>query len=562
MTDVRRSVELAVDALFDRQRVNGSWQDHLPSAPIATASAIVALHFADPVGSASLIRAGAAWLRAAQSDDGGWGDAAKAPSTFNVTPMATGALSLIDPEGSAEHIRRGLERIEGFGGMEAVADRDICKIFLMCQQFLSLGGLYDERKIMRLPLEIIFLPRMFRQKVSFTVPWLLLWGMMQAHTRPWNPLRRAVNRVCERPIFAYLDELEQFEGEDGGYQESPFMVALACLALARAGLRRDIVERCIAYLHRTVRPDGSWPVNRDLELCATTFVTHGLQDTGYASDERLAATREWIRDCQRHTRFSATGCPPGGWGWSWRCGWPNTDDTADALIALARFGDPRTDGQVRAGVDWLVAMQSRNGSWSCFCRNNPIALDGACSVMSAHAVTALRESGGLTAADRPIARALAWFRRNQREDGSFTTPWYRGLVAGTGNVLDALAGLGLADDPTARRCRDWLLANQNPDGGWGQDEFGASTAEDTAWALLGLLGSGPASEPAVQDGVAWLVSHQRPDGLWQPTILGMYFLDLKYSCDLLAAGYALQALARYRQATAPPGPGKAVHAGL
>ncbi|QIZ36454.1 prenyltransferase/squalene oxidase repeat-containing protein [Saccharopolyspora sp. ASAGF58] len=542
---VRHGVTLAVDGLLARQRDDGSWQDTLPSAAVATASSVIALHLADPVGSAHLVRAGVQWLRDTQNDDGGWGDAVGAPSTLNVTPYAVGALHFLEPEESVEHVRRGLARIESFGGEAAMSDRDRCKLFVMCQQFLAFAGLYDEKRIMRLPIEVILLPRRLRQKVSFTVPFLLSWGLMQAHTRRSGPLRRAINRFSSPRALSYLDRLHEFEGPDGGYQESPFMVALVCIGLARAGIRPDIVRRCGDYLHTTVRADGSWPVNRDLEFSATSFVTHGLQAAGRSRDQTLRATEQWIRMCQRDTQFAPTGCPPGGWGWSRHCGWPDTDDTANAVISLARFGRIRTDEAMRLGLDWLRAMQNRNGSWSCFCTNSPVGLDGPCPAMTAHAVTALYEAGGHAISDAPVATALRWFARAQRSDGSFTCPWYRGLVAGTGSTLEALGRMGLAEGTTARRCRQWLLAAQNDDGGWGDGQGAESTAEETAWALLGLLHSGPTDHPGVRRGAVWLTERQRPDGLWDPALVGVYFLDLMYSCDLLATGYALQALGRY-----------------
>ena len=47
----------------------------------------------------------------------------------------------------------------------------------------------------------------------------------------------------------------------------------------------------------------------------------------------------------------------------------------------------------------------------------------------------------------------------------------------------------------------------------------------------------------------WLIGRQRPDGTWPAAQVGYYFPHLTYRCDEMADGYALQALARYRNAT-------------
>lgn len=546
---VAQSIAASVDRLFAMQRDDGSWLDTLPSSAVTTASAIIALHFADATGSARLIEAGAAWLRDTQGPDGGWGDAPGARATLNVTPSAVGALQLVAAGSSRDNVRRGMECIERLGGMEAVADRNRCKLFFNCQLHLALAGLYDEAEMRRMPIEIVLLPRKLRQKLSFTVPLMLSWGVMQIHTRRFGPVRRAINRRAEPRVLEYLDEIHEFQGSEGGYEESPLATSVVCLALARAGVRPDLVRRCTDYLKGTVRADGSWSVNRDLELSATTWVTQGLQDAGYGRDPRTQTTLKWIRRGQRDVRFGPTGCPPGGWGWSLPSGWPDTDDTADALINLAKFGLDRTDEQVASGVAWLLGMQNRNGSWSCFCPDSPVDLDAPCSAMTAHAVTALRLAGGLGAGDPPVTRALRWFEKAQRPDGSVRCLWYRSSTSGTGAVLEALGGLGLAESATARRCREWLVTHQHEAGGWGDGGDAPPSAEETAWALLGLLEGGAAERASIRRGVTWLIESQRPDGLWDPTLLGVYFLDLLYSDDLLAAGYALQALARYRQAS-------------
>ena len=547
--EVARAIATATEGLLARQRGDGSWLDYLPSAAISTATSAVALHYADPAGSRDLIAAGLRWLRRSQLPSGGWGDAPGSPATLSASAMAVAALALLAPGEAVQDISRALAWLDSKGGMAAVADPGQCGLHVLCLQFLALAGLYDQARIRPMPAVVGLLPRRLRRRVSFVVPVTLSWAVMQLHTWDRSPLARAVLRLAQPRAFAYFDELARFEPPDGGSQESPLLVSLICLAFARSGQRPDLVRKCVAYLRKTVRPDGSWPVNRDLECSATAFVSAALQDCGLGTHHQLLTAEIWLRSCQRDTAFPPTGCPPGAWAWSAESGWPNTDDTANALRVLAGFGYGTDDPQVATGVQWLLRMQNSNGSWSCFSRNNHVSLDAPCSAITSHAVAALHLAAGLTPRDRPVARAVSWLGRVQHADGSVPCLWYRGDTAGTARTLDVLGSLGLGAHGTARRCQHWLLSTQNADGGWGDGHGAASSAEETAWALTGLLsaGLGPGNSAAAR-GARWLAGQQRPDGLWAPTVLGVYFLDLCYSDDLLASGYALQALARYRDA--------------
>ncbi len=110
-----------------------------------------------------------------------------------------------------------------------------------------------------------------------------------------------------------------------------------------------------------------------------------------------------------------------------------------------------------------------------------------------------------------------------------------------------------------RKAMDWLIAIQNDDGGWGEDrtsykldyrgyEPAASTASQTAWALLGLMAAGAVDHPAVSRGIAYLQRTQDDTGLWQQdAYTGGGFPRVFY---LRYHGYPkffpLWALARYR----------------
>ncbi|MEI8151775.1 MAG: prenyltransferase/squalene oxidase repeat-containing protein, partial [Hyphomicrobiales bacterium] len=137
-------------------------------------------------------------------------------------------------------------------------------------------------------------------------------------------------------------------------------------------------------------------------------------------------------------------------------------------------------------------------------------------------------------------------------------------IYGTWSVLCALHAAGVDDHaPEMRKAAAWLISIQNADGGWGEDgasykldyrgyEPAASTASQTAWALLGLMATGDINEPAVQRGIEYLASHQGRDGFWD---------EAKYTATgfprvfyLRYHGYPkffpLWAMARYRNLTA------------
>jgi squalene-hopene/tetraprenyl-beta-curcumene cyclase len=85
-----------------------------------------------------------------------------------------------------------------------------------------------------------------------------------------------------------------------------------------------------------------------------------------------------------------------------------------------------------------------------------------------------------------------------------------------------------------RRAGDWIVAHQNADGGWGEtcasymdDSLrgkGATTASQTAWALMALLAAADdCHRGAVERGVTALTARQR-DGTWdEPQYTGTGF---------------------------------------
>jgi squalene-hopene/tetraprenyl-beta-curcumene cyclase len=273
------------------------------------------------------------------------------------------------------------------------------------------------------------------------------------------------------------------------------------------------------------------------------------------------------------------GLPPGGWAFQYENPhYPDVDDTAVVVMALHRAASPESGAGaaiVRA-TEWVLGMQGRGGGWGAFDADNtqfylnsiPFAdhgalLDPPTADVSARCLSMLCQLRGPVAGHgrrSAAARALAWLLAAQEQDGSWYGRWGMNYIYGTWSVLCALRAAGLRPDsgPVARAV-GWLASVQNRDGGWGEDGDSyaldhhghapaASTASQTAWALLGMMAGGAAEHEAVRRGIGWLLDRQRPDGLWdEPQHTATGFERVFY---LRYHGYAryfpLWALARYR----------------
>jgi hypothetical protein len=81
----------------------------------------------------------------------------------------------------------------------------------------------------------------------------------------------------------------------------------------------------------------------------------------------------------------------------------------------------------------------------------------------------------------------------------------------TGATLQALATVGRARSPAAQRAVEWLRANQNDDGGFGQFRGRDSNAQSTSYAVQGLVAV-DAGGAVLSRALAYLRGLQRGDG--------------------------------------------------
>jgi squalene-hopene/tetraprenyl-beta-curcumene cyclase len=340
-----------------------------------------------------------------------------------------------------------------------------------------------------------------------------------------------------------------------------------------------VVGKCVEFLVKSVRPDGSWPIDTNLSTWVTTLAINALAAAGDLDKlDKRDKVRDWLLRQQYKERHPYTGADPGGWAWTpLPGGVPDADDTPGAMLALGhlRKADTATvdtqsglsvSDEARCdGLYWLAWLQNRDGGWPTFCRGwGSLPFDRSGADLTAHVLRAvtttqvdLRPFLNLDPGyvrERIRKPGLAYLGRTQRPDGCWLPLWFGNQHApddenptyGTARVLAAYRDLDIMSSEPARRGVGWLLAAQNADGGWGGAPDTPSSVEETALAVEVLLDAGTDAEPAVNNGLRWLVQQVEAGDLSRPTPIGFYFAKLWYFEKLYPIIFTVAALGRAR----------------
>jgi farnesyl-diphosphate farnesyltransferase len=398
------------------------------------------------------------------------------------------------------------------------------------------------------------------------------------------------NYICIGPVNKVLHTLITFENagsdskayrqhvarvpdylwvaEDGmkmnGYNGSMFWdTSLAIQGIVETGLGEEFVD----MIHRTWRY-----VERSQIL--STSESRASPAFKYEAPEKRA----------RYFRHQSEG----GWPFSTSAhGWPISDCTSEGLKAALKLMKLQcVRGSFSAGVlpeigelrlrkacDYLLSMQNAEGGWATYELNrgygwyewlNPSEAFGdimidycyvECSSASMQALAAFHEhdasyrSAEVKAA---IKRGTDFIKMIQRADGSWYGSWGCCFTYGTWFGIEGLRCAGEpTDSPHIQAAVQFLLKQQNENGGWGEDFTscydkryakngmqaygdGGSGVVPTAWALLGLMSADCKDTDSIQRGIEYLMSKQLPNGDWpQEGIAGVF----NRSCGITYTAY-------------------------
>ena len=619
---VSRAAKRASTALLSMQREEGYWWADLTADTTLESDYILLqlwLHppengIWNPPNRAQIDRAVRSILDR-QLPDGGFNIHPEGPADVSATVKAYFALKLAGLEPSDERLEKARECIRSLGGIEAA--NSYVKINL------SFFGLYSRDAIPSVPPEMMLLPGKFIYQMSswtraIVIPLSIVhaanpqrpvpdgFNLSELYMRPGGPaFKRDATLFTWPNFFLALDRvfklwekhgshrlraravkkaeqwmLERTQYSDGlGAIYPPMMYAI--MALDVLGYGPDHSERIEAerQFNALMVDDGE---RFFFQPCYSVVWDTAI--AGFTLGEARTAPRESLRRCAdwlltkevRRKGDWAVKRPkaePSGWYFEFANEfYPDIDDTAMVLLALSRARGSSMEQQKaceKRAVEWLLAMQSRDGGWAAFDVDNnwralswvPFAdhnamLDPTCPDITGRVMEGLIACG-VDPGHAAVRRGVQYLVRTQEPDGSWYGRWGVDYIYGTFLALRGLRAAGESDrEAHILRAGEWLRSIQNADGGWGEScasykngvyTPAESTASQTAWAVLGLIAGGDSTSMSVRKGIEYLVESQRSDGTWQERLAtGTGFPGVFYlTYHLYRNAFPLLALAEF-----------------
>ena len=602
LADVKKAMAKACERLFSLQNEEGWWCGEL-EADIMLEADYIFLHTMLGTGDIGKMRRALTEMLRFQNEDGSWSIYPGGPGNISLTVKGYFSAKLMGMKAEDPILTKTREWILANGGV--VACNTFTKIYLcfMGQYdydaipaippelilfpkwcYFNIYEISSWTRAMVVPLSIAYAKKPFKKITAEQgIEELFVGGREKAdlHLR-WNRkkwvswrniflgfdrIAHWFERVHVRPLRSMALKraekwmLEHFERSDG------------LCAIYPAILNSIIAMRCLGYsfddpqLLRAMdefeklgidepngTPDCPEPTFR-MQPCVspvwdTAQAVFALGEAGVArNDPRLLKAADWLLSKEvRHKGDWAVKVPkaePGGWYFEFNNEfYPDVDDSAQVLLALNKVDNPRERYQYDVGqraIDWIFAMQCRNGGWASFDKDNtkmifehvPFADHNAMldppTVDITGRILEMLATYGYTSKDRRIEKAIRFIYKEQESDGSWFGRWGVNYLYGTFLVLRGLEAIGVWNhEPQIQQAAEWIRMVQNADGGWGEScgsydnpierGVGTSTPSQTAWALLGLLSAGDDRSDSVAKGVRWLIERQNAAGGWDESI--------------------------------------------
>ena len=622
-----KAIERTRDFFFREQLPDGYWWAELESNVTITAEYIMLFHFLGMVDR-ERERKFANYILSKQSEEGYWTLWHNGPGDLSTTIEAYFALKLAGY--SAEHaaMSKAREFILANGGI--IKARVFTKIFLaLFGEFAWLGvpsmpielmllpdwayfNMYEFSSWARatiIPLSVVMSERPVRKlpphaqvkelyvrpprPTDYTITsedgWLTWKNFFIGadhlikiyESSPIRPFKKRAIAAAERWILEHQEQT----GDWGGIQPAMLNSILALHCLGYANDHPAVAKGLEALANFCIEDDNCIVLQSCVSpVWDTALALVALQEAGVPTDHpSLVKAAQWLLDLEVRRKgdwqIKSPDLEPGGWAFEFLNDWyPDVDDSGFVMLAIKNIkvrDKKHREQAIKRGIAWCLGMQSENGGWGAFDKDNtkyllnkiPFAdLEALIDPPTSDLTGRMLELMGNFdyPQNHPAAeRALEFLKREQEPEGPWWGRWGVNYLYGTWSVLCGLEAIGEdMNQPYIRKAVNWIKSRQNADGGWGEvcESYfdrslmgsGPSTASQTGWALLALLAAGEADSRSAAQGVKYLLNTQNEDGTWDEdafTGTGFpKFFMIKY--HIYRNCFPLTALGKYRRLTA------------
>ena len=384
---------------------------------------------------------------------------------------------------------------------------------------------------------------------------------------------RFIPQYAER-AFLYLSErIPSQQNSDGSFFGVSQMTAYGLMGLRELGYSSDSSEirKGIQFLG-TLQHEQNGYLVQDPFVGPIWETSHGLLSLNSEENSEIVSSMlAYLLNKQT---------PSGGWSYQDNNpNYPDCDDTALALTAIIRHKSKISvstfECTLKKGLDWLLKMQNKDGSWAAWSKNqfaknhghyliaergffkHAIVNDFGSADITGHVLVLLGMADYNTNSEA-VKKALNYLRREQLPFGGFWARWGVNYLYGTSRVLLGLKSVKLKyQDGLVQNALRFLMNCQNPDGGFGEDSGsyfniglagkGKSSVLQTAWVLRALLDWLPYDHASIKHGITFLLEKiEMPS---EPEYLGVSMPPLLFAYDDLSSWVVLDVFERFEKLT-------------
>jgi squalene-hopene/tetraprenyl-beta-curcumene cyclase len=619
-----KAIEKTRDFFFSEQLPEGYWWAELESNVTITSEYIMLFHFLGMVDKVRE-RKMAHYLLSKQTDDGSWAIWYGGPGELSATVEAYFALKLAGYSADDPAMCKARKFILSKGG--------ILKTRVFTKIFLALFGEFSWLGVPSMPIELMMLPEWAYFNIYELSSWSRATIIPLSIVMSENPVRKLPPRARVQELFVrpprpsdysfslqdglfswknffigadhlikiyelspirplkkrsteiaeqWILDHQEVSGDWGGIQPAMLNSILALHCLGYANDHPAVVSGLEALANFCIEDEDCLVLQSCVSpVWDTALVLVAMQEADVPADHpALVKSAQWLLDrevrCKGDWQVKSPELEPGGWAFEFlNDRYPDVDDSGFVMIALkdvAVRDKKQKEQAIKRGIAWCLGMQSENGGWGAFDKDNtkyllnkiPFAdLEALIDPPTADLTGRMLELLGAFDFSRDhsaIVRALDFLKSQQEPEGPWWGRWGVNYLYGTWSVLGGLAAISEdMSQPYIRKAVNWIKSKQNLDGGWGEvcesyDDrslmgCGPSTPSQTSWALLSLFSAGEVHSKAAQRGIEYLVATQKDDGSWDEdafTGTGFpKFFMIKY--HIYRNCFPLTALGRYRR---------------